>query len=875
MSRRQKIRPHGGEGQAHASAGGGARNVAAGNPAVDMNRLLRQRERELLEAHRIARLGTWRWILATDTVIWSEEVYRAFGRDPNLPPPSYAEHPETFTPESWARLNQAVAGAIETGAPYALDLEIKPPSGPNRWITVRGEVEAYENGKVSHLRGTMQEITERKRAEAELAISESRYRSLIVASTNIVWTASTDGNSFGDFPEWSAFTGQTHEEMQGYGWLNAIHPDDREASLRAWKAAIRADAVMENEERLRRHDGVYRHMAVRAVPVRDSAGRTVEWVGTHTDITERKEAEALRRRAEFSGLAELVLAGSPAATIVTDGDGVISYLNPAAEKLLLWKKADIIGRRTPLFLFHDSELARRASTLSQEFSVDIPPDLAVLTARARRGLLDEAEWTLRRANGAQFDAHLTVSPLKYPSGETAGWILVASDITDRKRNAEYIFHLAHHDALTGLPTRRLLNDRIEELLRSRGHSGEKLAILMVDLDNFKHINDLLGHQSGDELIVHVGGCLRRSLRSSDLVARVGGDEFIVLLEHVQSTASAERVARKLVEALRTPIVIGGQSITPAASIGVSVFPDSGGTAETLMKNADAAMYRVKAEGGNNFMAFTEELASAMSRKRRVELALKQALARNEFRLVYQPQISFTTGKVTGVEALLRWQSEELGAVAPAEFIPAAESCGLIVPMGEWVIRTACRQGRQLQKTLGRDLIIALNISPRQLEERDLAKFIQQTLADSGLPRNTLELEMTETLLVKDSSKALNIFRALRSRGVRIAIDDFCTGFCSLSYMTRFPIDRLKIDKSFVSNMNSPSGGAVIAAIVALAKSLQISAVAEGIESAEQHKVLGAMGCSAGQGFWYARPMAAESLPARIRELEGAAEPVSA
>ncbi len=718
-------------------------------------------------------------------------------------------------------------------------------------------------------------MRQRERADPDLAISESRYRSLIKASTNIVWTADADGNSFGEFPEWAAFTGQTREEMDGLGWVNALHPDDREASLRAWQTAIRTDTVMEVEERLRRHDGVYRHMAVRAVPVRDAAGRTVEWVGTHTDITERKQAEALRRRAEFSGLAELILAGSPAATIVTDVEGVISYLNPAAEKLLLCRRADIVGNRTPLFMFHQADLARRAAALSQELGAEIPPGLAVLTANGKRGQVDEAEWTLRRTDGSEFDAHLTVSPLRYPSGETAGWILVASDITDRKRNAEYIFHLAHHDALTGLPTRRLLNDRLQTLLRSRGHSGEKLAVLMVDLDNFKHINDLLGHQSGDELIVHVGGCLRRALRSSDLVARVGGDEFIVLLEHVQSAAAAERVARKLIEALRAPIVIGGQSVTQSASIGVSVFPDSGGTAETLLKNADAAMYRVKAEGGNNFMAFTEELASAMSRKRRVELALKQAMARNEFRLVYQPQISFSTGKVTGAEALLRWHSEELGAVAPAEFIPAAESCGLIVPMGEWVIRTACRQGRQLQQTLGRDLIIALNISPRQLEERDLAKFIQQTLAETGLPRNTLELEMTETLLVKDSSKALNIFRALRSRGVRIAIDDFCTGFCSLSYMTRFPIDRLKIDKSFVSNMNSPSGGAVIAAIVALAKSLQISAVAEGIESLEQHRALRDMGCSAGQGFWYARPMTAEALPARIRELEGLAETVSA
>ncbi len=836
--------------------------------------LLLQRERELTEAQRIAKLGTWRWVRATDTVTWSAEVYRIYNWDPARPPHGYGENRGVYTQESWARLHAAATRAIETGEPYELDVEMPQPDGTSRWIAVRGEVESWSGDQAAVLRGTLREITERKRAEEKLAISEARYRALIKATAKIVWSATPTGTSVPGQSEWQAFTGQTAAEMAEFGWLSAVHPEDRQRTMRAWRHALKGGALFEVEERLRRHDGIYRFMQARAVPVRNAAGEIIEWVGMHRDVTELKLGEDARRRAEFSSTAELIIASAPAAMFVTDTHGVITYLNPAAEQLLLVKNTDIVGRKSALFLFDRAELSRRAIRLGQELGRDIPAGLAVLTVKPHGGGAGTSEWSLRRGDGSRLDAQLTVSPLLYPSGESAGLIFVASDIGERKRNAEHIFHLAHHDALTGLPTRRLLNQTLEELLRDRRASHGRLAVLVVDLDNFKKVNDLHGHHAGDALIVHAARCLRGALRASDMVARVGGDEFVILLDHVQSQSAAERVARHLIDTLHNPIAIAGQHISPTASIGISLFPDSGETAELLLKNADSAMYRVKAEGGNACKPFTDELAAMLTRKRQVEAALRQAIEADEFRLAYQPQIDLATGRVTGMEALLRWESRDLGNVAPDEFIPVAESCNLIEPIGEWVLRRACQEGRQLQLETGRDLTIAVNLSPRQFEHTGLIKLVAQSLAETGLSPYLLELEITESLLVKESSKILKILRALRARGVQIAIDDFCTGYCSLSYITRFPVDRLKIDKSFVANMNSRSGGAVIATIIALARSLSITAIAEGIETLDQHGILLDIGCGAGQGYLYARPVTLDGIPARIREIEAALSPMA-
>jgi diguanylate cyclase (GGDEF)-like protein len=587
---------------------------------------------------------------------------------------------------------------------------------------------------------------------------------------------------------------------------------------------------------------------------------------TASNISALKENELkLEKLANFK---KSIIASSPFATIVTDLAGIITSFNPAAERMLLYSRDEMIGLQTPLVLLEPDAVAARAAALSVELPAPVMPGFGVLSARPMLGLVEEAEWTFRRSDGSHLDVQLTASALTDPSGEVMGLILIAYDITERKRTAEYIAHLAHHDALTGLPTRLLLHDRLAVAIARASRSRRKVALLTVDLDNFKRVNDLMGHHIGDELLVETTRIMQQCVRASDTLARVGGDEFVIVLDDLYHQRDAEQVAEKLLFALQSSLQIAAHNIVPTASIGVCVYPDNADSPETLLKNSDAAMYRVKAEGRNGYKTFTAEMASSLARRRKVEAALHKALPANEFEILYQPQICMRTGKVTGLEALLRWQSAALGGVTPVEFIPLAEENGLIVPIGEWVLRTACRQGRQLQLLSGRQLTIAVNVSPRQFQQDTFVRVIREALADADLDPNSLEIEITENILVSDSPKAVDVLDEIRALGVRVAIDDFGTGFCSISYIMRFHVDRLKIDQSFVREMTvDKDSSAVTSAVIALASGLNITVVAEGVETAEHRDLLLSKGCDEAQGFFYSPPLPFEQVHSLVQALE--------
>jgi diguanylate cyclase (GGDEF)-like protein/PAS domain S-box-containing protein len=587
---------------------------------------------------------------------------------------------------------------------------------------------------------------------------------------------------------------------------------------------------------------------------------------TATDISTLKENELkLEKLAAFK---KSIIASSPFATIVTDLSGTITAFNPAAERMLWYSSEEVVGHQTPLILLDTQELTKRAAELSTELQTQVAPNIEVLLAKPTRGLVEEAEWKFYRHDGSRFDAQLTVSSLTTSSGETIGLILIAYDITERKRTADYIAHLAHHDALTGLPTRTLLHDRLGVALAHADRHRSKVALLVIDLDNFKRVNDLMGHHIGDELLVQIARRLQQFLRTSDTIARVGGDEFVAVLDELHSASEAEHIAEKLLLTLQVPVTLGIHAVSPTASIGICLYPDNGDNAETLLKNADAAMYQVKAEGKKGLQTFNREMASTLSRKRELETALHQALVRNEFQLLYQPQVLMRTGKVFGVEALLRWNNEKLGTVMPGEFIQIAEESNLIVPIGEWVLQTACRDGKRLQFATGKPLTIAVNISARQFHEDNLPRVIRQALTEADLDPASLELEITESVLVSDSPKAMGILDDVRSIGIRIAIDDFGTGFCSMSYIMRFQVDRLKIDRSFVRDMTIDSGSrAITNAVIALARGLDITIIAEGVETAAHRDLLFAEGCDEAQGYLYSPPVPIEELPEVIRSLE--------
>jgi diguanylate cyclase (GGDEF)-like protein/PAS domain S-box-containing protein len=560
---------------------------------------------------------------------------------------------------------------------------------------------------------------------------------------------------------------------------------------------------------------------------------------------------------------------SPFAIIAVDLDGIVSEMNPAAERMLWYDKDEVVGSKS-VFVFHNpEEVAQRAAELSQEFGSQVNPGMEVFKMIAGLGLTADTEWTYVRKDGSRLDVQLIVSPLTDEAGKMFGILSVAYDITERKRVEEHISHVEHHDALTGLPTRMLLRDRLHVALGQSRYNQSSVALLMVDLDNFKHINDTIGHHAGDAVLVSIANRLRASLRRSDTVARMGGDEFVVMLQDIYTVDQAERITQKLLDAIRQPITINSETHSITASVGVCVYPERAEDEDTLLRNADAAMYCAKADGRNSYQVFSETMALANDKKRLMQSAMDCALAQNEFTLVYQPQISLNTGEVIGMEALLRWHSHKIGSVPPNNFIPVAEETGLIVPIGEWVLRTACRQAALFNSRLGRSIILAVNLSPRQFQQDGLDKVVEEALAESGLEPKLLELEITESILVSDSPKAIGALDRIRELGVRVSIDDFGTGFSSMSYILRFKVDRIKIDRSFISNINCDlNSGAVAHAIIALAHGLKISVIAEGVETSDVCDILVDKGCDEAQGFYYSRAVSMDELLNVVRSIEG-------
>ncbi len=438
-----------------------------------------------------------------------------------------------------------------------------------------------------------------------------------------------------------------------------------------------------------------------------------------------------------------------------------------------------------------------------------------------------------------------------------------AEIAERRLADQRVVHMAHHDALTGLPNRTLLADRVGQAIARAHRSGGKLAVLFLDLDRFKNVNDSFGHAVGDMLLTAVAARLTASRREEDTVARLGGDEFIISIPDVSDAAEAESVAARILADLAKPFTINGHQLHADGSIGIALYPRDGDTAETLMRNADTAMYHAKESGRGNFQFFSAQLTERVSRRLSTETNLRRALERGEFSVHYQPLINLTTGRIDGAEALLRWPQQDQRLVSPVEFIPIAEETGLIVPLGEWVLLEACAQAQAWQ-ALHPGLRIAVNLSARQFRQKNLIGMIEQALGESRLAPSMLELELTEGMLMHNVEEATHILARLDEIGVRLAIDDFGTGYSSLSYLKRFPIHTLKIDRSFVRDISTdPDDAAIVTAIVAMARSLNLRVTAEGVETEEQASFLRSLTCDQAQGFHFGRPMSAADFAARL------------
>ena len=510
-----------------------------------------------------------------------------------------------------------------------------------------------------------------------------------------------------------------------------------------------------------------------------------------------------------------------------------------------------------IFGYHD-----RKELLGQSASIlyNAGEDRQRLLAQVREhGSLSNVEVRMRRRDGTPVWVIENMTLLD--GGILEGTII---DITDRKTAQEQMEYQAYHDALTGLPNRLLFRDRIIIALAHSKRHRTGVAVMFLDLDQFKLVNDSLGHTVGDALLQEVASRLVLSIRADDTVARMGGDEFTVLLTDIKETGSSVIVAQKLLEAVSRPMMIEGHELYVTTSIGVSLFPEDGNDAETLLRRADGAMYRAKEAGRNNFQFATAMTLETTSERLLIERSLHHAFEREEFVVHYQPMTNLLTGNIVGAEALIRWNHPERGLMAPDDFIPIAEECGLILPIGEWVLRTAVRQMKEWHAEHG-PLRVAVNLSARQFQQRDLTAMIERILAESDYPPELLDIEITESTAMQNADVSLAVMNRLRSMGVRISIDDFGTGYSSLSYLKRFPIDTVKIDQNFVRDLSDGSNdGAIITAVISMARALNLRVVAEGVETEAQLAFLRRENCEVVQGFLHSRPVPAAEFESSLR-----------
>lgn len=468
------------------------------------------------------------------------------------------------------------------------------------------------------------------------------------------------------------------------------------------------------------------------------------------------------------------------------------------------------------------------------------------------------EMTLTGKSGDVYPVE--VSAHVFPLGDSHVVLSIARDIRERKRAEEIIWHQAYHDALTGLPNRLLFRDRLEQALAYARRHEKVLAVMFLDLDRFKTINDTLGHSVGDQLLQGVARRLTHCVREEDTVARMGGDEFTLLLPEVEQVDDVARIAQKLIDALKPPFYIEGYELYSSTSIGIAFYPNDGEEPETILKNADTAMYRAKDHGRNNYQLYAAEMSSLSFERLALGNMLRKALDHEELLVHYQPQLDLRTGKIFGMEALVRWQHPDLGLISPLQFISLAEETGLISPLGEWVMRTACAQTKAWQAAGLAPLRVAVNLSARQFKHVGLIDTVAQVLDDTGLEPQYLELELTESIVAENAEATIATLRDLKAMGIKLSIDDFGTGYSSLSYLKRFPLDLLKIDQSFVHHMTSDSDdAAIVTAVINMAHSLKLKVIAEGVQTEEQLSLLRRQDCDQVQGNLFSKPIAAEEF----------------
>jgi diguanylate cyclase (GGDEF)-like protein/PAS domain S-box-containing protein len=752
-----------------------------------------------------------------------------------------------LTEQDWARHK----AQLERHEPFQ-DFEMceRREDGSNFWVSISGVPIFDTEGKFKGYRGVARDVTSEKMAEEAMKQNEARFRHLTNLSSDWLWEQDEQFR----FTFFSGFlhekTGRKSAALIGRRRWDTARPNLTDEDWARHKAQLeRREPFFDFEICNVRDDGSYSWSSVSGVPIFDAEGRFTGYRGVGTDITAEKLAEQALRDSEarFRDLTEL----SSDWYWEMGADLRFSHVHSGKGAPSQFRDADDIGK------FH-WELPY----------VDVPPEIWELhkaDLAAHRPFFD---LVLKRKfdDDSFYYVNISGKPLFDAKGVFCGYRGVGKDITERKTSEKRIQYLATHDSLTGLPNRSMFSEILNIEIESARRYGRHFAVFFIDLDRFKNINDTFGHEAGDSLLKEMSKRLKESLRASDVVARLGGDEFVVLVKEVGDENQVSAIVRKVLGALIRPMKLREQEFRVTASIGICIFPQDARDEQALMKNADVAMYRAKEEGKNNFQFYSAAMNAHTLEYMMLESNLREALDRNEFFLNYQPKIDLKTCEITGVEALLRWQNKELGSVSPAQFIPLAEETGLIVPIGKWVLRAACTQNMKWQREGLRPLCMAVNLSPHQFADDDLGKYIATILTETGMPGELLELELTEGVVMQNPERAIRILTEIKKMGVRLAIDDFGVGYSSLAQIKRFPIDTLKVDRSFIREIPQVAeDNAITEAIIAMGKTLSLTVIAEGVETAEQWEFLRKHGCDEMQGFHFSKPIAADQFAELLRK----------
>jgi diguanylate cyclase (GGDEF)-like protein/PAS domain S-box-containing protein len=715
----------------------------------------------------------------------------------------------------------------------------------------RREIERRANGLEKKV---VQRTAALRRAVANLSESEERFRLAMHGANDGLWDCNLRTNKVYLSPRWKSMLGYGEHELRDRldSWRLLVHPEDKSAAMGKLRRVLLGEESFETEYRMLHKNGHYVDILSRAFPVIDENGKVVRLVGTHVDISERKRVERSLRQAAA------VFTSTHEGVVVTDINARIVAVNPAFRSITGYSDDELLG--APIAIL-------KSGRQGQDFYRNM------WRSMEDKGFWQGEIWN-RRKNGEIYPEWLTISAIRDDGGRLVNYVGVFADISLIKKSEERLQYIAHHDSLTDLPNRVLLLSRLQQTIANAERDNRAGAVMFLDLDQFKYVNDSLGHAAGDELLKQVAHRIRSNLREGDMLARLGGDEFVIVLEKISAPEEAAEFATMLIHFLsHAPFFApGGKEVAVGASIGIALFPADGRCPNDILRHADAALYKAKNDGRAGYCFYSSELTEAAAARLEMERHFRRALEQNEFELYYQPLVSGIDGRIRSVEALVRWRDPEKGVILPDAFIPFAEETGLIVPLGDWVLCKACTQMAEWLARGAQLEAIAVNLSPRQFHQYDILERVRRILDETGLPGRCLELEITESALLLENGAISLKMAGLKALGVRFSIDDFGTGYSSFAYLKQFPISQLKIDKTFTQNLGSDSTNAqIFSAIVAVARAFELQVVAEGVETPAQLQAVKDHGCDLIQGYLFSKPLPEREFSSILRLIDDSTE----